>query len=452
MFQGMLDPGTLLQGLPLTREALQQWLYNQLNNEVLIGLVGAGVLGAGAYLLRRIPSEIYKFIKRKTRTVVTVENNDRVFNWLVLWLSMTRYARNSKVLKLETSPKDEEIGFNWTLSPGYGHHLIFHKKHPVILNRFRIEGRDRGPTEGIEIILPGGGKKVLRSMLNEAWSLQAKSDLLEIYRWQTEFWRLVDYKVPRSLDSIILPPGQMERVIDDLQWFRTAEAWYNQRGIPYRRGYLLSGPPGTGKTSMIMAMAYRMELPLYYLNYGAVVSDNELFDAFSSAPRRAVMLIEDIDAAKATANREIRYDPAGNPVIKESTSSTTLSGLLNVLDGAMYQEGRIFFMTTNHPGKLDQALMRPGRIDLHERLDLLGSREIAAMLRRFYGTQDLPPLHPGLRISPARVQVICMRHQNDPLAAMREISGTSGTWEEGLSKDTEGPNGNAAARHGIRLA
>jgi chaperone BCS1 len=69
-------------------------------------------------------------------------------------------------------------------------------------------------------------------------------------------WRLFGRpRRKRPLNSVILDKGIMENLINDVDRFVSRPKWYIDRGIPYRRGYLLYGPPGSGKTSAIMALA-----------------------------------------------------------------------------------------------------------------------------------------------------------------------------------------------------
>lgn len=146
---------------------------------------------------------------------------------------------------------------------------------------------------------------------------------------------------------------------DDIQKFQNSEEWYQKRGIPYRRGYLLYGPPGTGKTSFTLAVAGALKLNICYLNLSSGrLDDDDLNDVLSSAPDNSIILLEDIDAI--FVQRE--------SVTQGHQRGVSFSGLLNALDGVRSQEGSILFMTTNHREKLDPALLRPGRCDVHVEL------------------------------------------------------------------------------------
>ena len=67
--------------------------------------------------------------------------------------------------------------------------------------------------------------------------------------------------VERPLESLVLADGTLEDLLDDLRTFYGSRSWYVQRGIPYRRGYLLHGPPGNGKTTLVLAAAGFTRMP-----------------------------------------------------------------------------------------------------------------------------------------------------------------------------------------------
>jgi mitochondrial chaperone BCS1 len=85
-----------------------------------------------------------------------------------------------------------------------------------------------------------------------------------------------------------------------------------------------------------------------------LVKDDTLVDLLSDTPKGSLLLLEDIDAAW----------------LREGGGSVTHSGLLNAIDGVASVDGRVLFMTTNHPEKLDEAFLRPGRVDVREHIGL----------------------------------------------------------------------------------
>ncbi len=189
----------------------------------------------------------------------------------------------------------------------------------------------------------------------------------------------------RSLESVVLPPGKIDAIIEDITEFLKQKDRYDALGIPWHRGYLLSGPPGGGKTSLARAIATHFEFDVYQMSLADVKGDAELMDFVSSIPSRSVLIMEDVDAAHATRNR-LKETTVDGPVVEaDSPRPVTASGLYNVLDGNMTPDGLIVIMTTNYPEVLDEALLRPGRIDVHVEIDYIEPREVVRLFEQVYG-------------------------------------------------------------------
>ena len=105
-------------------------------------------------------------------------------------------------------------------------------------------------------------------------------------------------KAKRMLPSVILDNGVKEGILDDVHDFMKNGKWYSDRGIPYRRGYLLYGPPGSGKTSFIQALAGELDYNICILNLSENnLTDDRLNHLMNNMPERSILLLEDIDAA-----------------------------------------------------------------------------------------------------------------------------------------------------------
>lgn len=133
----------------------------------------------------------------------------------------------------------------------------------------------------------------------------------------------------------MLSPGLADTLIADARDFLSNEEWYLTRGIPYRRGYLFYGPPGSGKTSFVTALAGVLELHVYTINVSnSLTTDETLAELLACAPTRCIVLLEDVDYAFQ------RRDSSGAECDSDMKSGTqvTYSGLLNALDGVAAQE------------------------------------------------------------------------------------------------------------------
>lgn len=185
-------------------------------------------------------------------------------------------------------------------------------------------------------------------------------------------------RAPRKNESVILDVDHANIILEDAKNFLSKAAWYNDMGIPYRRGYLLHGPPGCGKSSFALVLASELKLNICILTLsGEGIDDNNLAEALRDAPDSSIVLLEDVDAIFVERK-------------SKANSGVSFSGLLNAIDGVAAQEGRILLMTTNHIERLDPALIRPGRCDVLLQLTKASKLQLERMFLRFFpGSVDL---------------------------------------------------------------
>lgn len=199
---------------------------------------------------------------------------------------------------------------------------------------------------------------------------------ISVYRYNT-YWTGHINKRKRSLDSIFIPTTLKDNLLLDIKKFISSEDNYNLVGDTYKRNYLFYGKPGTGKTSLIYALASYFDMDIKLLNLNGL-SDDSLIAAIQSVDKGSFLVIEDIDAMTDAGNERVGFTNS-----KISTDSKlSLSALLNSLDGISTPDGLITFITTNHLEKLDKALVRDGRIDYKLEVPLLSEVEAREMYKR----------------------------------------------------------------------
>ncbi|KAG5225797.1 mitochondrial chaperone BCS1-B [Salix suchowensis] len=179
-------------------------------------------------------------------------------------------------------------------------------------------------------------------------------------------WESVPFKHPSTFETLAMDPAKKAEIMEDLKDFANGQSFYQKTGRAWKRGYLLYGPPGTGKSSMIAAMANYLGYDIYDLELTEVHNNSELRKLLMKTSSKSIIVIEDIDCSINLSNR--KKGTANNSSIGRSYwNSITLSGLLNFTDGLWSCCGseRIFVFTTNHADKLDPALLRSGRMDMH---------------------------------------------------------------------------------------
>lgn len=213
----------------------------------------------------------------------------------------------------------------------------------------------------------------------------------ELYRYIHESstrgrWSSEGTQLSRPLASVILPRATRERLLEDARSFAEPEAraWYVAHGVPYRRCYLLHGPPGTGKSSYVRALAGELRRPVAFLQV-ASLTDALLADAFRDVPASAILILEDLDCVFLPATGGAGDSSVTGAREARSRVAVTLAGLLNALDGLVSgTSGRLTVLTSNHPNLLDGAILRPGRVDVAVEFPWPGRAEVVALFRSFY--------------------------------------------------------------------
>ena len=198
---------------------------------------------------------------------------------------------------------------------------------------------------------------------------------LVVYHWTDDFWDKLNTVERRSVNTIYLPTHQRENILADLERFLLPETkkLYSEFGIPYHRTYCMHGPPGTGKSSLIMSLVSECQKNIGVLSLSRKTDDLSFVRAVNSVPKNTVLLLEDIDCLMGER--------------QDKTSQITFSALLNSLDGVQSKNGLIIFITTNYFLKLDPAFCRPGRIDYVLEFQYTGKSQVFQMLEKFFPSQ-----------------------------------------------------------------
>lgn len=420
------------------------------SNEFFQGGALVAAFGMAVAWLRNAPRRIFEFLKRQFTVRMEVWNsNGLMFRTIETWLATIPYAAQARDVALmnrdyidgyagyssrDTAPpyssadieddnldevNDPDSPINgksaFVTTPGPGFHWFFFKGRLILVNLYvdAQNSRTEFTRMKYDLTIIGRRPSLVLELMHNILAMRQKRPGVKVFEYRVRNgWMDRGLKSPRTMESVVQPAGVTEELLADMKAFLASEQWYRARGIPYRRGYMLDGPPGTGKSSSVLALGTALKMPVYVLGLGALEDDGDLNAAMMHIPKRAIMLMEDVDAAQH--NRGVTRTATEGAAVKNARESgVTLSGLLNAIDGVSAAEDRILIMTTNYPDKIDSAILRSGRTDVRVSFSNLGRAEVARMFKLFFPDATVPHIPDG-EYNPSALQGLFMRNKDTP--------------------------------------
>jgi len=405
------------------------------------------------------------------------DDHDDLFGSVLAWIALQQVTKKSRRLKaiskygskseddsiledVKSHPLPNELFHFAKLAgktppkyePAIGQYYFIWQRRLFIFERSRRERQtisynNQPDEEVIRLKTIGFSAEPIKDLLQhiKKWSVERKTSKTTIRRpapkerrgYHQNPWSVTTTRHSRPMNTVVLDKAQKDVLVADINEFLspTSPQWYATRGIPYRRGYLFHGPPGTGKSSLSFALAGLFGLDIHVISLlESTLTEADLNHMFNTLPKRCIVLLEDIDTAGLKRDATTDGDaPADNePTSVELNSKNqrasdmvsfsaadlakelrrvnraaggrdnsappqgvSLSGLLNAIDGVASHEGRVLVMTTNHPEKLDIALIRPGRVDMKIEFGLATRHQMEEIFFRMYWSDD--ETHDGSR-------------------------------------------------------
>ncbi|XP_030522917.1 protein HYPER-SENSITIVITY-RELATED 4-like [Rhodamnia argentea] len=240
-------------------------------------------------------------------------------------------------------------------------------------------------------------------ILKEGYNVQEARKTLKLYTLQSDYfrgypcmedsWLSVNLHHPSTFDTLAMDSDLKKKIMEDLDRFVTRKDYYGRVGKAWKRGYLLYGPPGTGKSSLVAAMANYLNFSIYDLELTNISHNSQLRKVLLATEDKSI-LVEDIDCSLDLKDQQAENEtpaPIGKRPSPRQTQ-VTLSGLLNFIDGLWSSCGdaRIIVFTTNHKEKLDPALLRPGRMDMHIHMSYCTPYGFKTLAANYLSTTDHP--------------------------------------------------------------
>ena len=227
------------------------------------------------------------FFRRHFLITLEVTSRDKSYHWLLQWI--TARGTRTQHLSVETTFHQNETGkistkFDFIPSPGT--HFMYYRNTWIRVERNRekqmMDLQTGVPFESVTLTALGRHRGIYFDLLNEArkMALKAQEGMTVMYTAIGPEWRQFGYpRRKRPLSSVILDDELGENILADVKEFIHNPKWYVDRGIPYRRGYLLHGPPGCGKSSYITALAGETTNDCAF-NYLCLVNASSVRDRF----------------------------------------------------------------------------------------------------------------------------------------------------------------------------
>jgi mitochondrial chaperone BCS1 len=355
------------------------------NIEIVKAALYASTIGSLLYLVKSLPMRFMAWLRRVTLCSVTVSNNDPAYAWLQLFFAKENLGQRARRLVVSTNEHvendnddyDDEVKSKRHSSiaykPDVGAYLIRYKGYPLLLETTRERIEQRNMYSETLTITSVFRRKLLLDLLSEAATVakEREKKAIKLYTASNTYWANAGERPFRFLSSLVYDENIGTMLLSDTQKFLTEKTWYQEMGIPWRRGYLLYGPPGNGKTSLAFALASELKFDVYILNLASGLSDDNVQGLMSRVPEGGIVVLEEVDEVF-------------NGTKKANRSGVSHTGLLNALDGISSREGRIVIMTTNYKERISPALIRPGRADVHLYVGNATQTQVRKMFERFY--------------------------------------------------------------------
>jgi len=404
-----------------------EFIQSLIGDEFLSKAFVLSILTGTLVYLKNVPQAIWSRIKRLIIFTVTIEQTDELFDYTEKWLKDNHAKKYRNVLAninyrnfalenedeyKEVSPNESSVEQKKTKEiVQYRHNqdVVFIKENNIFIKIDK--GRDK--LENARTfkdlyfdkynISTFFFKKRIQLFLDEIvkYNQQFKKEDNNIHVHMFDGysdWRKIRMLTPKKIDDIVLDNKIKANILSDAELFVKRKEWYIKRGIPYKRGYLFYGSPGNGKTSFSLALASYLRRDIYPITISEVKGDDSLRRLFNNVKSNGILLLEDIDSLF---------------IQRKSKDHISFSTLLNCLDGIYYKEGLIVIMTTNYIDKLDEALIRDGRIDLRVSFTTPKEQQVKEYIELFYDIKINGLSYKNQNYSMAKIQNYCLNHSID---------------------------------------
>ncbi|XP_076921969.1 AAA-ATPase At3g50940-like [Bidens hawaiensis] len=222
---------------------------------------------------------------------------------------------------------------------------------------------------------------------------------------------------PMTFNTLAIEPELKKLIIEDLNSFRNGKEYYKRIGKAWKRGYLIYGPSGTGKSSLIASIANYLNYDIYDIDLTSVESDSQLKSILLYMPSKSILVFEDFDQL---------HNPTDGDNLSRKASFTRV---LNLMDGiwSCCGEERIFVFTTKCIDELDPTLLRPGRMDMHIQMSYCTFNAFKQLAFNYLDVEEhklfgqIEELLQAVNVTPADVAGELMKCRKDPTMSLEKL-------------------------------
>lgn len=374
-------------------------------NQLLVAGIGTTLAAFAAFQARSLFAILKNFAGNQAVSTLTARSNGSAIERLTLLV-----ARN----RLHAWGRSYNVTEDNALTIGYGSGIARWNGVWIWYN-LRVDENSKAFTlvEILRLTFLTRDRAVIGRFLDEAMD-DASQDraTIDIHHRNGSAWQAIP-RAKRPIETVFANAGMKAALVEKVRWFLDNEAWYAQRGLTYKLVILLHGAPGTGKSSLIQAIASQFNRDLYCVDsLLAIGPDIGRF-------KNGILAIEDIDTLGAL-RREDGAPQGGSAPIGTAARGVAvepkalLHSVLNTLDGLATPHGLITIITTNHVEALDPAMVRPCRIDLMLEVRALDYDAFAEMFASYFdGARPNLPREAYWSQTGARLQELFMGAANE---------------------------------------